>query len=314
MWRSELVAGTLLTHREHEVLHLAIRGLSNDEIAARLAISRRTVEAHMRTLFRKTGVTRRAQLAALAPRGDQTAAGSPGPQPADGNEDSAVPLSQRLDSSDCERQLRCYAAAVRGLVDRQFPLFEERVEITVLVGEQDGQDIVVERRWTKPKPYLVYRVLCPIGAWADALPFEPEDLALACDVDGQDVQVDVHPVRDVDGQPLVMILFQPGLQTDTAWILRYRSPKLWNPLRRSGRDTLTWATATLDQRHQPTINELTLKVVFPADWTRGQMTEQSNLGVVDTERLPTGQTQVTWHHRAPASAAYHWVLQGSPGD
>jgi len=307
------VAGTQLTHREHEVLHLAIRGLSNDEIAARLAISRRTVEAHMRTLFRKTGVTRRAQLAALAPRGDQTAAGSPGPQPADGNEDSAVPLSQRLDSSDCERQLRCYAAAVRGLVDRQFPLFEERVEITVLVGEQDGQDIVVERRWTKPKPYLVYRVLCPIGAWADALPFEPEDLALACDVDGQDVQVDVHPVRDVDGQPLVMILFQPGLQTDTEWVLRYRSPKLWNPLRRSGRDTLTWATATLDQRHHPTINELTLKVVFPAGWTGEQMTEQSNLGVIDTERLPSGQTQVTWHHRAPAAAAYHWVLQGSRG-
>ncbi len=308
------MARTQLTHREHEVLHLATRGLSNDEIAARLAISRRTVEAHMRTLFRKTGVTRRAQLAAVSPRNDQLAADSTVPDPVSGNNDSAVPLPQRLDPTDCERQLRFYAAAVRGLVDRQFPLFEERVEITVLVGEQDGQDIVVERRWTTPKPYVVYRILGPIGAWADALPFEPEDLALACDVNGHDVQAEVHPVRDMDGQPLVMVLFQPGLQTETEWVLRYRSPKLWNPLRSSGRDTLTWATATLDQRHQPTINELTLKVIFPAAWTHEQMTERSNLGVIDTECLPTGQTQVTWHHRAPVAAAYHWVLQGSLGD
>ncbi len=308
------MARTQLTHREHEVLHLAIRGLSNDEIAARLAISRRTVEAHMRTLFRKTGVTRRAQLAALTSGSDQIVADSPGPEPAGATKDSAVLLPQRLDPTDCERRLRCYAAAMRGLVDRQFPLFEERVEITVLVGEQDGQDIVVERRWTTPKRYLVYRILRPIGAWADVLPFEPEDLALTCEVNGQDVQVDVHPVQDVDGQPLVMILFQPGLQTDTEWVLRYRSPRLWNPLRSSGRDTLTWATATLDQRHQPTINELTLKVVFPVAWTREQMTEQSNLGVTDTERLPTGQTQVTWHHQAPVAPVYHWVLQGSRGN
>ncbi|MDQ3152690.1 MAG: hypothetical protein M3R63_13545, partial [Actinomycetota bacterium] len=60
--------------------------------------------------------------------------------------------------------------------------------------------------------------------------------------------------------------------------------------------------------------ELTLKVVFPVAWTREQMTEQSNLGVTDTERLPTGQTQVTWHHRAPVAPAYHWVLQGSRGN
>ncbi|MDQ3886819.1 MAG: helix-turn-helix transcriptional regulator [Actinomycetota bacterium] len=307
------MARTQLTSREQEVLQFAIGGLSNDEIAARLAISRRTVEAHLRTLFRKTGVTRRAQLAALSPSSDQTAADSSGSEPTGANKGSTLPLPQRLDSTDCERQLQRYAAAARGLVDRQFPLFEERVEITLLIGEQEGQDIVVERRWTKPKPYLVYRILSPIGAWADVLRFEPEDLALACAVNGQDVQVDVHSVHDVDGQPLVMILFQPGLQTDTEWVLRYRSPKLWNPLRSAGRDTLSWATATLDQRHKPMISQLALKVVFPASWTRVQITEQANLGAIDSERLPSGQTQVTWQHRAPVAAAYRWMLQGSRG-
>jgi DNA-binding CsgD family transcriptional regulator len=301
---------TQLTHREDEVLHLAVGGLSNDEIAARLAISRRTVEAHMRTLFRKIGVTKRAQLVALYQGRDPAGAALDGPKPVAG---PVVALSpQRRDLVDCERQLQAYAAGIRGLVDRQFPLFEERVEITVMVGEQDEQDVVVERRWTSPRPYLVYRILGPIVPWPDG-PFELDELAPACHVNGQDTHVDVHPVRDVDGRPLLMILFQPGLQVDTEWVIRYRSPKLWGPLRSSGQDTLSWATATLDERHPPTTNKLTLKVVFPASWAGERLTEQSNLGAIHAERLPTGQTQVTWHHDTPHAGAYHWVLQGARG-
>lgn len=296
------MARTELTHREDEVLQLAIGGLSNDEIAARLAISRRTVEAHMRTLFRKTGVTRRSQLAALY-QGDGS------DEPADPGAPSAGP-SPRPQRTERDRQLQSYGAAIHGLVDRQFPLFEERVEITLVVGEQDGQDIVFERRWTKPKPYLVYRILGPIMTSLDGQ-FDLDDLALACQVHGQDTQVDVHPVWDVNGRPLVMILFQPGLQADTEWVLRYRSPKLWDPLRSSGQDSLTWATATLDQRHPPTTTELTLKVVFPDSWKDERVTERSNLGVIRTERLPTGQTQVTWHHDSPDAGSYHWTLHGS---
>lgn len=295
------MARTELTHREDEVLQLAIGGLSNDEIAARLAISRRTVEAHMRTLFRKTGVTRRSQLAALY-QGDGSV------EPADPGAPTAGP-SLRPQRTERDRQLQSYGAAIRGLVDRQFPLFEERVEITLVVGEQDGQDIVIERRWTRPRPYLVYRILGPILTSLDDR-FELDDLALACQVHGQDTQVDVHPVRDVNGRPLVMILFQPGLQADTEWVLRYRSPKLWDPLRSSGQDSLTWATATLDQRHPPTTTELTVKVVFPVSWKGERVTEQSNLGVIHTERLPTGQTQVSWYHDSPDAGSYHWTLHG----
>lgn len=302
-----LVARTQLTHREDEVLRLAVSGLSNEQIAARLDISRRTVEAHMRTLFRKTGVARRAQLAGLYRDGQLVAAAG------FGSGDGAVAgPPARGDLTEQQRLLQAYGAAVRGLVDRQCPLFEERVEITVGVGEQDGQDTIVERRWTRPRPYLIYRILGPIMACPEG-PFELDDLGLACYVDGQDTEVEVHPVRDLDGRALVMILFQPGLQHETAWVLRYRSPQLWNPLRSSGRDTLIWATATLDQRHPPTTTELTLKVVFPASWAGGEVTEQSKLGALHTEQLASGQTQVTWHHDTPDAGTYHWTLRGSSG-
>ncbi|HEU0086624.1 MAG TPA: helix-turn-helix transcriptional regulator [Pseudonocardiaceae bacterium] len=301
---------TELTCREDEVLHLVISGLSNDEIADRLEISRRTVEAHLRTLFRKTGATRRAQLAALYR--DQAAAATGPSTTAPLGADPAPAEQQRQELADCERQLQVYAAAVRGLIDRQFPLFEERVDVTVVVGEQDGQDTVVERRWTRPRPYLVYRILAPIVT-SSGTAFDLDELALACQVDGQDTHVDAYPVRDANGRPLVMILFQPGLQGETEWVLRYRSPKLWNPLRTSGRDTLTWATATLDQRHPPATSALTVHVVFPAAWTDVQLIEQSNLGVIHTERLPTGQAQLTWQHETPDAGSYHWVLRGRPG-
>jgi DNA-binding CsgD family transcriptional regulator len=55
---------TLLTAREHEVAALVADGLSNREIAARLIISKRTVDAHLDHAFTKTGAKNRTQLAA----------------------------------------------------------------------------------------------------------------------------------------------------------------------------------------------------------------------------------------------------------
>lgn len=46
-----------LTAREHEVLCELMEGRSNKEVAARLNLSPRTVEAHRAALFAKLGVS-----------------------------------------------------------------------------------------------------------------------------------------------------------------------------------------------------------------------------------------------------------------
>jgi DNA-binding CsgD family transcriptional regulator len=58
-------ARTPLTRREHEVLSLMARGATNREIAHRLVITEGTVKSHVKHVFRKLGVTNRAQAVSL---------------------------------------------------------------------------------------------------------------------------------------------------------------------------------------------------------------------------------------------------------
>jgi DNA-binding NarL/FixJ family response regulator len=62
--RSRRPAG--LTAREVEVLRLAARGLTNQQIAAELSISSRTVGHHLGHIYDKTGRRTRAGVAVFA--------------------------------------------------------------------------------------------------------------------------------------------------------------------------------------------------------------------------------------------------------
>lgn len=57
-----------LTEREIEVLQLAGRGITNREIADRLSISHRTVQAHLSHIFSKLGVGSRTEAVVVALR------------------------------------------------------------------------------------------------------------------------------------------------------------------------------------------------------------------------------------------------------
>jgi DNA-binding NarL/FixJ family response regulator len=60
-----------LTSREREVAALAAEGLTNQQIAARLHVSVRTVHAHLRTVYEKLGVNERHLLGPLLARSSE---------------------------------------------------------------------------------------------------------------------------------------------------------------------------------------------------------------------------------------------------
>jgi DNA-binding CsgD family transcriptional regulator len=51
-----------LTRQEERIAALAASGLTNRDIARRIQLSERTIASHLRQVFRKTGITSRAQL------------------------------------------------------------------------------------------------------------------------------------------------------------------------------------------------------------------------------------------------------------
>ena len=57
--------GAALTQAERQVADLVASGLTNAEVAGRLFMAQRTVEAHLSKVYRKLGVSSRAQLARM---------------------------------------------------------------------------------------------------------------------------------------------------------------------------------------------------------------------------------------------------------
>lgn len=294
--------GDRLTRREDQVRGLVSDGLGTEEVAARLGISPRTVESHLHNAYRKLGVHRREDLAAVGD--DSTDGVSSWPA----YEDEVRRLKETVAEKD--RHIEAYAAAFEKIIDRQFPLFDERVELTVAIGRRSSEDMVVERHWTAPKRYLTYRVIRPISPKDASYDWIVSTMSIACDVVGADVGIAVQVVPDFKGRPRAIILFQPGLEQPTEWILRYRTPGLWDPLREKGHDELRWAPGRLDGDSAASINDLTVHVNFPPGTAGASLVEAGGVGEVSVAEpdSPGAGTRITYRDFSRAGAKYDFVL------
>jgi len=66
-----LIQPTALSHRERQILGLAVAGLTNAQIATRLFIAESTVKTHLSSAFRRLGVHSRREAAAMVFASDE---------------------------------------------------------------------------------------------------------------------------------------------------------------------------------------------------------------------------------------------------
>ena len=79
--RRDPVASAALTPQELQVARYVQQGFTNKEVAAQLFLSPRTIDAHLRNVFGKLGITARSQLRGM-PLGAPDEAPVPEPEPA----------------------------------------------------------------------------------------------------------------------------------------------------------------------------------------------------------------------------------------
>ena len=63
-----MIALSDLTNREREIVSMVVQGKSNKETGDQLYISEKTIKFHLTSIYRKLGVTSRAQLIVLVLR------------------------------------------------------------------------------------------------------------------------------------------------------------------------------------------------------------------------------------------------------
>jgi hypothetical protein len=216
-------------------------------------------------------------------------------------------LAQELAAAT--RANRLYRSAIRRIIAGQLDLFEETVEIVVTIGERDGQDSIVERHRTTPKPALPYRLIRPITS--STSPIRPgfAELALTIELEGEDMDASVLPLAEDAQGVQIMILFTPGLVHPTEWAISYRAPRLWDVLRQDGFDRLTWAPSDRDGRETAVaVTDLTVHFLFPPNAHNVGVKERDGRGAISPRSSTTGERRITWRDEHPTVQPYQWEL------
>jgi hypothetical protein len=207
------------------------------------------------------------------------------------------------------RANRLYRSAIRRIIAGQLDLFEETVEIVVTIGQRDGQDSIVERHRTTPKPSLPYRLIRPITASTSAVRPGLAELGLTIELDDEDMDATVLPLAEDAQGVQIMILFTPGLARPTEWTVSYRAPRLWDVLRQDGFDRLGWAPSDREGRETAiAVTDLTVHFLFPPNAHAIGVREQDGRGKLSPRSSATGERRITWRDEHPTVPPYHWEL------
>jgi hypothetical protein len=172
------------------------------------------------------------------------------------------------------------------------PLSEE-IRLVITIGESAREDRVRHETVTTPTKPLRYRTFYPVIPDTRKTPsFENMDFTGTL-VSPESAGLEILPIRK-DRWIRIVALFRPAVDGSCHWIVDYRSPGLWNPLREFGRDTLIWRMWRHPGATEKATTEVTIKFVPPAG-TSVTVTEREGRGTATRSSDPTGSKCAIWY-------------------
>jgi hypothetical protein len=199
--------------------------------------------------------------------------------------------------------LESYREVIADICLRNGQEFTESIYLTYYIGNNNNDDVVVERRTTWTRTRLVFRDTFLARSFELDVDVEGMKPELSVD-DGSMYQLTWLPLLDRAGLPGLhgIVTFHPALRDALTWAIKYTSPKLWDPLRKTGHDFMNY------RLRDAQINKLEATFVFPANATGCMVHERSGAG--DIERTfddSRNQYRVRWFLDFPkTNHAYVW--------
>jgi len=190
--------------------------------------------------------------------------------------------------------------------------YTDDVELTYLVGADAGGDRVVEHRRTTPDPgaslpFLQGRLTTPTQLDADARTLADTDIVAR----SEDDKITVRPIALIEKPGLLrcMFVFIPSISAPVSWFARYRMPGLWDTLRRTGHDRLTWTpTQRMADPTVSTVARLTVNFDFPPNADDDIFVRDRDNRELKRISGPDGSLRYQWICDDPKPELYSWEL------
>jgi hypothetical protein len=212
--------------------------------------------------------------------------------------------------------LRARHAAVLGALHEMwlgYPApYTDDVELTYLISTSADGDRVIEHRHSMPDrgaslPFLQVRLTAPTRLDAETVTLAEIDMVTR----SEDDKTAIRPIALTEKPGLLrcMFVFTPSIAEPTGWYARYRMRGMWDTLRGTGHDRLTWTPSPrVADPGRSTLARLTVNFDFPPE--AGDHVFVRDRDNHELKRLtgPDGSLRYRWICDEPLPERYSWEL------
>jgi hypothetical protein len=208
-----------------------------------------------------------------------------------------------------------YADALAALHDMWlgYPApYTDDLELTYLVGADAGGDRVIEHRRTTPDhgaalPCLESRLTTPTQLDAEAVSLAEIEMVTR----SEDDRIAIRQLALTEKAYLLrcLFVFRPSITEPTSWYARYRMRGMWDVLRATGHDTLTWTPAPrVADGSRSTLSRLAVNFDFPPEAGDDVFVRDRDNRELKRLTGPDGCLRYRWEADLPLPERYEWDL------